>query len=417
MTLPALSPKQIQSIAECRHSRIAAWSGAVRSGKTIASLIAFILAIKDAPHSGLIIVAGRTLQTIERNLIEPLQDPALFGAAAREVQHTRGSGTAIILGRTVHLIGANDARSEGKLRGLTACLALVDEATLVPEAFFTQLLARLSVAGARLLLTTNPDGPSHWLRKKFLLRAAELDLAHWHFTLDDNHSLSADYVKAIKAEFVGLWRKRMVEGLWVQAEGAVFDMFDEEEHVVDELPRIQKWISTGVDYGSRNPTAVIVCGLGVDGRLYLTHEWRHDPAIAHRQLTDAALSREIRAWMADLPLQGGLRGLQTDWTCVDPSAASLRLQLFEDGITPALADNSVLDGIRLMASLLATDRLKIHRSCKGLLEELPGYSWDDDAAEKGEDKPIKVDDHSIDAARYSIKTPEVLWRPFIRAAA
>ena len=362
------------------------------------------------------VIAGRTLQTVERNIVEPLQDPALFGAAADEVHHTRGAGIATILGRTVHLIGANDARAEGKLRGLTACLAMVDEATLVPEAFFTQLLARLSVPKARMLLTTNPDGPSHWLRKKYLLRAHELDLAHWHFTLDDNHSLSAEYVAAIKAEFVGLFRKRMVEGLWVQAEGAIFDMFDEDKHVVDELPPIWRWFSLGIDYGTRNPTAALSLGIGDDDRLYLGHEWRHDPALARRQLTDAALSREIRTWLGTVPVGRGLKGMRPEWVCVDPSAASLRIQLHEDGITPTLADNSVLDGIRLMSSLLANDQLKIHRSCKGLIEEMPGYSWDDKAAEKGEDKPIKVDDHSIDAARYAIATPEVLWKPLIRSA-
>ncbi|MFC3347759.1 hypothetical protein ACFOOM_10030 [Streptomyces echinoruber] len=125
----------------------------MRSGKTIASLLAFCIAVATAGPSGLIIVVGRSLQTIERNVLEPLQDRALFGPLARHIVHTRGATTATILGRTVHLIGAADARAEGRLRGLTAQLAYVDEATLLPEAFWTQLLARLSVPGARLYAT------------------------------------------------------------------------------------------------------------------------------------------------------------------------------------------------------------------------------------------------------------------------
>lgn len=115
---------------------------------------------------------------------------------------------------------------------------------------------------------------------------------------------------------------------------------------------------------------------GVDGVLYLTHEWRHDPAVARQQLTDAKLSRALRGWLGDLPVPGapGLTGIAPEWTVVDPAAASLRLQLHEDGMTPALADNAVLDGIRLMSSLLGNQQLKIHRSCTGLLDELPGYS-------------------------------------------
>lgn len=215
-----LSRKQIVSIAESTQARISIWTGAVRSGKTIASLIAFLIAVAAAPPSGLIVIVGRTLQTIERNIIEPLQDRQLFGFIAAEVQHTRGSTTVTILGRTVHLIGASDARAEGRIRGLTAYLVLVDEATLIPEGFWNQVLARLSVPGARLLATTNPDSPAHWLRKKFLLRAGELSLASWHFTLDDNPSLAADYVAALKREYVGLWYRRFILGEWCQAEGA-----------------------------------------------------------------------------------------------------------------------------------------------------------------------------------------------------
>jgi hypothetical protein len=159
-----LSPKQIRSIAESERHRLSIWSGAVRSGKTIASLLAFLIALAGAPDHGLILICGRSLLTIERNIIDPLQDHGLFGPLAAMTSHTRGATTAVILGRTVHLIGASDARAEGRIRGATVYLAYADEITLMPEGFFNQLLARLSVPGARLLGTTNPDGPAHWLR-------------------------------------------------------------------------------------------------------------------------------------------------------------------------------------------------------------------------------------------------------------
>lgn len=405
-----LSPKQITSIVESAQARISIWAGAVRSGKTIASLLAFLIALTRAPDHGLVVIAGRTRETIERNVIEPLQDRSLFGPLAVHVHHTRGSNTAVILGRTVHLIGAYDARSEGRLRGLTACLAYVDEATLVPEAFWTQLLARLSVPGARLLATTNPDGPAHWLRQQFLLRAPQLDLAHWHFTLDDNPALPADYVASLKAEFTGLWYRRMILGEWCLAEGAVYDMWDPERHVVDRLPAIREWIGVGIDYGTTNPFAALVLGLGVDGRLYLTHEWRWDSRAMRQQLTDVEYSARVRAWLADI-------GVAPRWTIVDPSAASFITQLWRDGLTPAQGDNAVLDGIRTVASLLARDRLRVHRSCTGWINEIPGYSWDPDKAAKGEDVPIKADDHSLDAGRYVIRTTETAWRSDLREAA
>jgi len=98
---------------------------------------------------------------------------------------------------------------------------------------------------------------------------------------------------------------------------------------------------------------------------------------------------------------------------VDPSAASFRVQLFQDRLRPVLADNDVLDGIRLVSSLLSTGRLKIHRSCKHLIGEMQGYSWDEKAAAKGEDVPVKVNDHGVDSLRYGIMTPRSLWRNLI----
>ncbi|CAM3457136.1 PBSX family phage terminase large subunit [Stackebrandtia soli] len=411
-----LSRKQIRSIAESTDARISVWSGAVRSGKTIASLIAFLIGIADAPPQGLILVVGRTLQTIERNVIEPLQDSALFGIVAGQIHHTRGATTAVILGRTVHLVGASDARAEGRIRGLTAYLAYVDEATLVPESFFNQLLARLSVPGARLLATTNPDGPAHWLRKSFILRRGELDLATWHFTLDDNPALDPSYVKALKAEYVGLWYRRFILGDWCLAEGAVYDMWDETTHVVAELPPIASWLAVGLDYGTTNPTSAVLLGLGADRRLYAAAEWRYDSKRQLKQLTDAQQSAAIREWLAGITV-AGQTGIAPEYVVVDPSAASMRAQLYHDGLIVTPGSNEVLDGIRTVSTVLGADRLRIHRSCKGLLDELPGYSWDDQAAERGEDKPIKADDHSLDALRYAIHTTRAIWQPHVALAA
>jgi len=405
-----LSDKQLRSVRESFTSRISIWHGSVRSGKTIASLLAFLLSIRRAPATGLILLCGRSLQTIERNIIEPLQDPALFGSdVAAEVRHTRGATIASILGRTVHLIGAADARAEGRLRGATACLAYVDEATLVPEGFFVQLLARLSVPGARLLCTTNPDSPRHWLKTGYLDRAGELNLQAWHFRLADNPSLSRKYVADLTAEYVGLWRKRMIEGAWCVAEGAIYDMWEETRHVVGTLPEMRRYWS-GVDYGTTNPFAALLLGEGVDDRLYVVGEWRHDSSIAHRSMTDAQYSAAVRTWLAGLDIA-------PEWTFIDPSAASFSTQLWQDG-HPGLAraTNDVTDGIRSVAALLAAGRLLVHESCEGLLAELPAYSWDPKATERGEDAPLKIDDHSCDALRYVVHSIAHEWRHTVNVA-
>jgi PBSX family phage terminase large subunit len=413
-----MSRKQIRSIIESERVKIALWEGAVSSGKTIASLVAFLIAVAQAPENGLIFCVGRTLQTVERNIIEVLmQSAGPFGPLAKYVEHTRGSNVAMIFGRTIHLVGASDVRAEGRIRGATASLIYIDEATLIPEGFWTMCLSRVRVPGARIIATTNPDGPAHWLRKNFLLREGELNLRSWHFVLDDNPFLEESFKADLRREYVGLWYRRFIQGEWCIAEGAVYDMWEEDRHVVAALPEIVDWLALGIDYGTSNPFAAEMLGLGADGRLYLTHEWRYSGREARRQLTDVEYSARLRDWTANLPVPGlTAKGITPRFWVVDPSAASFIQQLYRDRLRPVLADNTVLDGIRLIASLLATDRLRVHESCKGWISEVPGYTWDPDQAEKGVDEPIKAEDHSLDGGRYAIKTTEHLWRPRLLAA-
>ncbi|MBT2225689.1 hypothetical protein [Nonomuraea sp. NEAU-A123] len=68
-----------------------------------------------------------------------------------------------------------------------------------------------------------------------------------------------------------------------------------------------------------------------------------------------------------------------------------------------------LDGIRTVSTLISADHLRVHASCCGLLDEMAGYAWDERKAEKGDDSPVKVDDHSVDALRYALHTTQAAW--------
>jgi Terminase large subunit, T4likevirus-type, N-terminal len=418
------SRKQVLSVARST-ARINIWAGAVRSGKTVASLLAWLMFVAGAPRGELAVVA-KTNTTAMRNVFAPLQDFGVFGELAAQTHYTPGAPFGTILGRRVWVIGASDVRAETRLRGLTAAGAYVDEASLVSEEFFSQLLARMSVPGARLFATTNPDNPAHWLRRNYILRERDLNLRHWHFVLDDNPSLTPEYIADLKAENVGLFYKRRVLGLWVAAEGAVYDMWDPDVHVVDIIPPITGWLGLGLDYGTTAPTAALLLGLsnrggGEDGTLpclFFVDEFRWDSRQRHRQLTDVEISGKLRDFQAGVRFPGTrLHGPQAQYVIVDPSAASLKVQLAQDGWSVADADNAVLDGIRLVSSLLAKRQLKVARTCTGWIDEIGGYSWDDKAALAGEDKPVKADDHSLDAGRYGVKTTQGIWHSHIPLAA
>ncbi|MEU8537142.1 PBSX family phage terminase large subunit [Streptomyces parvulus] len=397
------------------------WEGAVRSGKTIGSIMVWLRYIRTGPPGALLMV-GKTERTLKRNIIDVIVQ--MIGK--RRCDYRAGAGEVIIFGRTIYVAGANDERAADKIKGLTLAGAYLDEVTTYPENFFQMLETRLSVEGAQWFGTTNPEGPNHWLKKQILDRARlhlrrdgtlvetadpdALDVHRFSFVLDDNPSLPAAYVASLKRSHQGLFFKRYILGEWCLAEGVIYDSFDEARHVVDLLPEISRWMCVGLDYGTVNPFAALLIGLGADNRMYVASEYRHDSRVAKRQLTDAQYSVGVRRWLSTYEHRGQ-KGVQPSWVFVDPSAASFMTQLWSDGMPGvAKADNEVKDGIRSVSTAFGEDILSVHRSCTGLLEELPAYVWDAKASAKGIDQPLKVDDHSVDGLRYGLHSSVNEWR-------
>lgn len=413
--LERFTPKQILSIGAANR-RINLWEGAVSSGKTVASLWAWLMFVEQAPTSGELVMVGKTRETIYRNALQLLMNPERFGEMASQTDYTPGAPTARVFGRLVHIIGANDIKAENKIRGMTCAGAYVDEATLLPEPFWDMLLTRMRVQGARIFATTNPDSPTHWLKAKFIDdQVQRQSMKVFPFTIDDNAAfLDDEYIAHIKASNAGLFYKRFVLGQWVAAQGAIYDMFDSTTQVVDILPMIRQWISVGIDYGATNPTHAVLIGLADDRRLYVVSEHRYAKGSASLSLTQAEASRRVVAWLDNVPHHGRVRPM---YVVVDPSAASFKSQLLQDGLNPTAADNSVIDGIRLVSSLLENDQLRIHSSCRELLKEMDSYTWDPKAALGGQDAPLKQNDHGVDALRYALRTTRLLWQHRLRRAA
>ncbi len=443
-----LGDKQICSIAESE-ARVNIWEGSIRSGKTFASILRFLTFVATAPRGGELVIVGKNRDSVYRNFFRPIEEaPGLEGFAA-SVHYRSGAPSAHILGREIHVIGANDAKAEAKLRGMTVAGAYVDEITVIAESFFKQLLGRMSVRGAKLFGTTNPDSPAHWLKTTYLDNLSKLpDWRRWHFTLEDNPGLSQEYIDSLKREYSGLWYKRFILGLWVAAEGAIFDMWDPEIHTIpwDDLPVMDELLAVGIDFGTTNATTALLLGISVEeqygqpaSRLYLIDEFRYDPSAQYSadggmkqvdRLAPSELSRRIKKWDrgVHLPYKTSLRPKRR---FIDPAATALRQELYT-GVNPDtqkvdkyvtyLAENNVGYGLGKIASLLTEQQLVVARptekhpdkGCPGFITEAPGYSWDEKKTVEGIDEPVKVADHSLDGGRYAIASTEALWRHRVR---
>lgn len=418
-----LTGKHRDAVLLAEHHATAIWEGAVRSGKTVGTFVAWERFVRHAPAGDLVMI-GKTERTLIRNVVRPMQ--AMYGK--RHVKLNRGAGEVTMFGRMCYLVGANDERASDKIRGMTLAGAYGDELTIWPESFFEMLLSRFSVDGARLIGTTNPDNPNHWLLK-ILERSVvwlrhdgtierfddedrvDLDVARFSFVIDDNPTLTEKFKRRLKASFSGMFYKRFILGLWVLADGTIWDSWNEDRHVITDLPRLDRW-HVAIDDGTAGTFVALLGGFDEHNRLHVASEFRWNAKERQRQLTDTQKSEMVRAWL-NACAEGTWRydghALPKLEGCnlprrihVDPSATSLIRQLELDGWrgTVTKARNDVADGLRYVSSLLCLDAIQVHASAAGLRREIPGYVWDPKAAKRGEEKPLKVDDHSCDSLRY-----------------
>ncbi len=158
-----LNPKQLDFMQNT-DKRINLLTGSVRSGKTYISLLKWAVFVGTMPKGTEFLMTGKTLTSLKRNCLGLLQQ--LVGTDNFKYTISQKKGT--LFGRTIWLEGANDDRAESKIRGMTLAGAYVDELTQIPFDFYKMLLSRLSVKGAKLYATTNPDTPNHWVKENII---------------------------------------------------------------------------------------------------------------------------------------------------------------------------------------------------------------------------------------------------------
>lgn len=378
-------------------ARFNIWDGPVRSGKTVHSLLRWIEFAMVAPK-GDVWMIGRTSGSLERNILAPLKD---FTGGVFDYSLTQNK--AWLADREIYIIGASNKDAEGRIRGSTAAAGYGDEITLWPSEVFRQFGLRMSVRGAKFFGTTNPDGPYHWLKTDYLDKEG-LNLRRFNWEISENTTLDPEYIKALEAEYTGLWYKRFIKGLWVAAEGAIYDFWDEDLHTILSPPAADYHYGA-VDYGTSNATAAGVFGarksdvkiLGADGkpipRVWLAGEYYHSGRDTGRQKTDAEYASDLQEFY---------RPFNITHLYVDPSAASFKAELRKRGFNLRDANNDVVNGIRFQARMLAGGEYRVGAGCKQTIKDYSAYLWDPRAQARGLDAPLKQNDHTKDFERYGL---------------
>jgi PBSX family phage terminase large subunit len=333
-------------------------------------------------------IIGVNRGTIHRNVLTHMFDTIGFPCPSPM------SNKVTLYGRNLYFVGAPDVSAVTTIQGSTLAYAYVDEAVCIPEPFWKMLETRLSVPGAQLFATANPEGPMHWLKKQYIDRPDVHDINTFQFTLDDNPVLDEAYKKAIKASFTGVFYQRYILGNWCLATGAVFDGWDDLNVYEKDYPQ-PNFYCAALDYGTVNPTSCHIAAVSPKTwpQVRIEKEYYFDSSKHGRSKTDRELALDIQKFLEYTPITA---------LYVDPAAASLKLELRNLNIPVVDANNDVLFGIKTMSQFVTGKNLLIHKTCKNLIEQAQSYAWCPKAQDRGEDAPIKKNDHAVDSCRYLI---------------
>lgn len=388
-----ISPKQ-QKILAFPYSKYDALicDGAVRSGKSSIMMWAFVRWAMENFSGQRFGVCGRTVDSCTKNIIVPFTAMSL--AKERYIIRWRRGDKVMEVRRGAvtnyfEVFGGKDEASYTLIQGRTLAGVLLDEVVLMPRSFVEQALTRCSVDGAKLWFSCNPGSPQHWFYTEWIKRHKERNALYLHFEMTDNLGLSEKTLERYQNMFTGVFYDRYIRGLWVLAEGLVYDFG--EENIVDDVPESGEYYIS-CDYGTLNPfSAGLWCW---DGKTATRiREYYYSGREEHRNKTDEEYYTELEKLVGELPVISVI---------VDPSAASFIEVIKRHGkFKVRKAVNDVLPGIATTARYLRSGALKIHRSCKDAIREFGLYRWDEKSTE---DRPIKENDHAMDDTRYFAMT-------------
>lgn len=419
--------------------KITLLEGSVRSAKTWA-LHPKVISLCAYPVKGLRLFTGVTKSSIKNNVLNDL-----FEIVGRSnYSYNSQSGEIDLFGVPWLAVGAKDEGSEKIIRGSTVGICVGDEWTLQAVSFWKMVLNRMSVEGARCYGTTNPDTPFHpvytdIVENKLLQQRGDLEVIH--FEISDNPNLPDWYETYLDSIYPpgSLYHQRFVKGLWVTGEGAIFKDCWSEELLYQDEPwtmkngkpgmvtpeRLREARKSATDPFIAERAVSVDCGVDHvqvyldsidDGQhIWFDREYWWDSRVTQRQKTDRQYREDLQTFMGDTFAK----------VILPPECASFDAELTQAGIWHTDADNDVLDGIKMVSSMMALKKIHFrrppedyiydggspyHDHCGETIKQVQTYVWDPKASKLGVEKPLKTKDDGTDAVRYKIKTDVPAWR-------
>ncbi|MBS5873438.1 MAG: PBSX family phage terminase large subunit [Clostridiales bacterium] len=385
--------------------------GSIRSGKTIACVIGFLIWSQEIFAGESFILAGKTMGALKKNVIKPMLQ--ILEAWGWPYEYIRsGSDAHIEIGaNTYYLYGANTEASQDAMQGLTAAGAYADEAALFPRSFIDQMIGRCSVTGAKIWMNCNPEGPHHYIREEFLLKAKEKRVYHLHFTMVDNLTLSPSVIKRYERAWPhgSVFYKRFILGQWVAADGLIYQQF--ADHVQDYLVT-DAWLKEnqisyaviGVDFGGTKSAHSFTLTGFTQGykQVAVLDEFYCKKRLNPKQLQEAFVDFVRRA-------QARFKVYEAYCDSAEPTLISGLEMACVQAHLPIDLKNAIKgpinDRIAFYNSLIAQNRWKVMKHCTHIIKAFEQAVYDD----KKPHQDIRLDDglmnvDSLDSTEYSTES-------------
>jgi PBSX family phage terminase large subunit len=311
-----------------------------------------------------------------------------------------------------------------KMRSLNLNAFLIDEANQVSEEAFLLLQGRLrGKAWRKGMIVSNPNGHDFIYRLFYKKDMFKTEWAKNQYKLirapsTENIHLPEGYIQSLMESWSEDRVKREIEGSFDAFEGAVYSEFRRDMHVIKPFVIPSNWVKfVGIDHGYRNPSAWIWCAVGPDGEVYAYREYYKPEMLIHEIVNGTKSERGVMHMM---------RGEVINRAYIDPSTKARRGTTGESDwdeyyrVLPRdfplyTAINDVQVGIDRVKSYLKphpkTNKplLYIFDTCTNLIEEMTQYRYQElkpsQEGRKAEyEKPVKANDHALDALRYVIVT-------------
>lgn len=396
----------------CRSSPVRDYNGiiadgAIRSGKSVAMSLSFVIWAMSEFEACNFAMCGKTIGSFRRNVLFWLK--LMLRSRGYSVSEQRTENLVIVRRGSVenyfYVFGGKDERSQDLIQGITLAGVFFDEVALMPESFVNQATGRCSVDGSKFWFNCNPGSPAHWFKTGWIDKRQDKRLLYLHFTMDDNLSLSEAVRERYRGMYTGVFFKRYILGEWKSADGVIYRQFadDPERFILDEVPADIFIGTMGLDFGG-NGSAHAGCLVGI------TRGYRSivilDEYYRKEVIDPGTLTGDVCGFVQRSQAQVRAASIWCD-SAETTLIKGIRTEVFARHIPVEVRNarkGEIIDRIRLCDMLMSQGRFFILRRCRHTIAALSEAVWDGKSPTRDrrlDDGSTNID--SLDALEYALE--------------